>query len=100
MKGSDRLRREPMKQTTLVERLIQIVGPEGVFHQPSDLIVYEYDGSVDGAVETARPAAVTLPTTTEQVAAIVKLAREAGLPVVPRGAGTGLSGGALAKKAE
>jgi glycolate oxidase len=87
-----------MNQTTLIERLIQIVGPEGVFHQPSDLIVYEYDGSVDGAVETARPAAVTLPTTTEQVSAIVKLAREAKLPVVPRGAGTGLSGGAVAQQ--
>src|SRR5918995_5579955 len=87
-----------MDQTTLVERLTHIVGPDGVFHRPSDLIVYEYDGSVDGAVETARPVAVTLPTTTEQVAAIVKLAREANLPVVPRGAGTGLSGGAVAQQ--
>src|ERR687898_2093664 len=63
--------RVSMDQTTLVERLTHIVGPDGVFHRPSDLIVYEYDGSVDGAVETARPVAVTLPTTTEQVAAIV-----------------------------
>src|SRR3954468_24591076 len=87
-----------MDQTNVVERLTQIVGPAGVFHRPSDLIVYEYDGSVDGAVETARPAAVTLPTTTEQVSAIVKLARQAGLPVVARGAGTGLSGGAVAQQ--
>jgi glycolate oxidase len=87
-----------MDQTTLVERLTRIVGPAGVFHRPSDLIVYEYDGSVDGAVETARPAAVTLPTTSEQVSEIVKLAREAKLPVVARGAGTGLSGGAVAQR--
>jgi glycolate oxidase len=87
-----------MDQSLLISRLEAIVGPQGVFHQPSDLIVYEYDGSVDGAVETARPAAVVLPTTTEQVSEVVKLAREAGLPVVPRGAGTGLSGGAVAQR--
>jgi glycolate oxidase len=87
-----------MDQSLLVKRLEAIVGPQSVFHQPSDLIVYEYDGSVDGAVETARPAAVVLPTTTEQVSQIVKLAREAELPVVPRGAGTGLSGGAVAQR--
>jgi glycolate oxidase len=42
-----------------------------------------------------RPRIVVLPATTEEVAACVRLAREAGLPIVPRGAGTGLSGGAL-----
>jgi glycolate oxidase len=87
-----------MDESLLVKRLEAIVGPQSVFHKPSDLIVYEYDGSVDGAVETARPAAVVLPTTTEQVSRIMKLAREADLPVVPRGAGTGLSGGAVAQR--
>ena len=86
-----------MDRASLIERLERIVGPGGVFHRPGDLLVYEYDGSVDGAVETAMPAAVTLPTTTEQVAAIVKLANEVGLPVTARGAGTGLSGGAVAQ---
>lgn len=86
-----------MNHATLIERLGQIVGPKSVFHEIGDLLVYEYDGSVDGAVETARPAAVVLPTTPDQVAEIVKLANEAGLPVVPRGAGTGLSGGAVAQ---
>jgi len=87
-----------MDQSLLVKRLEAIVGPQSVFSRPSDLIVYEYDGSVDGAVDTARPAAVVLPTTTEQVSRIMKLAREANLPVVPRGAGTGLSGGAVAQR--
>lgn len=87
-----------MDRATLIDRLQQIVGPDGVFHRPADLLVYEYDGSVDGAVDTASPAAVTLPTTTEQVASIVKLARQAGLPVTARGAGTGLSGGAVAQR--
>jgi len=87
-----------MNRTELIERLEQITGPGGVFHRPGDLLVYEYDGSVDGAVDTALPAAVALPTTTEQVAAIVRLANESDLPVTARGAGTGLSGGAVAQR--
>jgi glycolate oxidase len=86
-----------MNHATLIERLGRIVGPRSVFHETGDLLVYEYDGSVDGAVETARPAAVVLPTTPQQIAEIVKLANEANLPVTPRGAGTGLSGGAVAQ---
>lgn len=87
-----------MNRATLVDRLERILGPGGVFHRAADLLVYEYDGSVDGAVETAMPAAVALPTSTEQVAAIVRLANEAGMPVTARGAGTGLSGGAVAQQ--
>src|SRR3954467_7803661 len=90
------LEQEPVvDRETLIARLQAIVGADGVFSRPADLLVYEYDGSVDGAVETASPAAVALPTTPEQVAEIVRLAKAAGLPVVARGAGTGLSGGAV-----
>ena len=81
---------------TLVEQLQMAVGADSVFHRPADLLVYEYDGSVEGAVDTAAPIAVVLPRTAEQVAAVVRIAKAAGLPVVPRGAGTGLSGGAVA----
>jgi glycolate oxidase len=81
----------------LVSDLEAVAGPGSVFHNPSDLLVYEYDGSVEGAVDMARPAAVVLPTTPEQVAQVVQIARRAGLPVIPRGAGTGLSGGAVAQ---
>ena len=84
-----------VNRETLVEKLRNIVGRDAVFSRPADLLVYEYDGSVDGAVETAAPSAVALPTTAQQVAEIVLLARQAGLPVVARGAGTGLSGGAV-----
>src|ERR671915_1770293 len=80
---------------TLATKLRGIVGTDAVFSHPAELLVYEYDGSVDGAVETAAPSAVALPTTAQQVADIVLLARQAGLPVVARGAGTGLSGGAV-----
>lgn len=86
-----------MERSRLIDRLVQILGVDGVYHRPADLLVYEYDGSVDGAVDTAAPIAVALPRTTDQVAAVVRLAHELRLPVVARGAGTGLSGGAIAQ---
>ncbi|MBI3894488.1 MAG: FAD-binding protein [Acidobacteria bacterium] len=80
--------------TTLSNELAQIVGSEGVLDRPEDLMLYEYDGSVDRAL----PQAVVFPTTTAQVAALARWAKEKGLPIVGRGAGTGLSGGAVAAK--
>src|SRR3990172_5175113 len=80
-----------MPQSHLVKQLQGIVGAEYVLHAPEDLLVFEYDGSIDKGL----PAAVVFPNSTEEVAAVVRLAREAGQPVVPRGAGTGLSGGAI-----
>lgn len=58
-----------------------------------DLVLYEYDGSV----EKARPELVVFPSSREEVARIVKLAAKHDVPIVGRGAGTGLSGGALAR---
>src|SRR4029079_2510514 len=81
----------------LITDLERVVGADSVFHSPSDLLVYEYDGSVEGAVDLARPVAVVIPRTAQQVAEIVKIGKRAGLPIVPRGAGTGLSGGAVAQ---
>src|ERR1041384_5062373 len=78
----------------LKERLAQIVGPKGDLDRPEDLALYEYDGSVD----KHRPDLVVFPRTTEQVAAIVKLAREFKMPIVGRGAGPGLSGGAIPRE--
>ena len=80
-----------MSQDNLIKQLQRIVGAEYVLHAPEDLLVFEYDGSIDKGL----PAAVVFPKSTEEVAAVVRLAREAGQPVVPRGAGTGLSGGAI-----
>jgi len=54
-------------------------------------MLYEYDASIDRST----PDIVVLPATTEEVAAIVKIAARHNVPVVPRGAGTGLSGGAI-----
>jgi glycolate oxidase len=69
-----------------------IVGERNVIADPTALRTYECDGLLGYRV---RPALVVLPGSTEEVAACVKLARELRMPIVPRGAGTGLSGGAL-----
>ena len=69
------------------------LGKRAILAEPSDLKLYEYDGGVD----KGRPELVVFPRTTEDVVAIVQLAREHKLPIVGRGAGTGLSGGAIAR---
>ncbi len=73
-------------------RLIELLGPRGCLDRPEDLMLYEYDGSVD----KGQPDMVVFPRTTAEVAAVVRIAAEYGTPVVPRGAGTGLSGGSVA----
>lgn len=79
------------KKAELVRELSHLLGSRYVLHSPYDLMLYEYDASI----ERCRPDIVVLPTTTDEVAAIVKLAARYDVPVVPRGAGTGLSGGAI-----
>jgi glycolate oxidase len=69
----------------------KLLGPRGYLSLPEDLTLYEYDGSVD----KARPDLVVFPRSAEDVAAIVRLSKEHNLPIVGRGAGTGLSGGAI-----
>src|SRR5690242_3379026 len=76
----------------VVERLIAIVGDKHVIREPVDLRTYECDALTSFR---AAPSVVVLPASTEEVAAVVRVAVEAGMPIVPRGAGTGLSGGAL-----
>ncbi len=77
----------------LVRDFEKLLGSSCVLYHPEDLLLYEYDGSV----EKGRPDAVVFPTTAEHVSRIVQLAAKHDLPVVGRGAGTGLSGGALAR---
>jgi glycolate dehydrogenase FAD-linked subunit len=76
----------------VADRMAAIVGESHCLRDPAQLSTYECDGLTSLRV---RPDLVVLPASTEEVAAVVRLAREAGLPIVPRGAGTGLSGGAL-----
>src|ERR1700716_1058957 len=76
----------------MIDRLRDIVGPAALLHSPSDLVVYECDGYT---IEKNKPDVVVFPTTTEQVAAIVRECVAADVPFLPRGAGTSLAGGCL-----
>jgi glycolate oxidase len=75
----------------LYGRLRQAVGDENVKTEREDLAVYSFDAYTEGAL----PKAVVIPSDTRQVSAVVKIARDCGEPVIARGAGTGLCGGAV-----
>jgi glycolate oxidase len=76
---------------TVAEELRRVVGRDWVIDSPNDLRIFERDGSIEGAA----PDAVVLASSTDEVAGVMKVAARHGVPVVPRGAGTGLSGGAV-----
>ncbi len=76
----------------LLERLASICGRENVLSAPEDLMVFEYDAGFD----RSSPSAVVVPGTAAEVSAVVRAARDAGVAIVPRGAGTGLAGGTVA----
>ncbi|MFV9507278.1 MAG: FAD-binding oxidoreductase [Oscillochloridaceae bacterium umkhey_bin13] len=80
-----------MQRAQLIEDLRRIVGPKGIVADPAALMTYDADGCV---MDIGDPQVVVVPTTAEQVSAVVRVAARYGLPIVPRGAGTGLSGGA------
>ncbi|HEY9163556.1 MAG TPA: FAD-linked oxidase C-terminal domain-containing protein [Magnetovibrio sp.] len=80
------------KRAQIVKRLRAIVPGEGVIADEDELKVFECDGLM---AYKQLPMVVVLPETTEQVSQILKTCHELGVKVVPRGAGTGLSGGAL-----
>ena len=77
--------------SSILRSIEAIVGSRYCLHSAADLVLYEYDGGVD----KARPDVVALPRSTEEVSALVKLANKLNIPVVGRGAGTGLSGGSI-----
>jgi glycolate oxidase len=77
----------------LVDALRAIVGPEHVLAGEQELLVYECDAYT---LEKHPPGVVVLPKSTEEVVAIVKLCAQHKLPIIPRGAGTSLSGAVLA----
>ena len=85
---SDRLE----KREGLVRRLLDALGDEQVIHRDADLVVYECDAL---SAYRQRPMAVVLPRATDEVSTAMRLCSEEGIPIVPWGAGTGLSGGAL-----
>jgi FAD/FMN-containing dehydrogenase len=76
----------------LLDALRAVVGASRVLSRPEELFVYECDGLT---VHTGRPTAVAFPREAHEVQGLVRACRANGVPFVPRGAGTGLSGGAL-----
>src|SRR5271166_6592548 len=77
---------------TALTELAAVVGTKHCIVDPSALHTYESDGLAGFRV---RPLAAVLPASTAEVSRVLRVAHARGLPVVPRGAGTGLSGGAL-----
>ncbi len=84
----------PLAAPDLASRLAAIVGERRVLARPSELRSYESDG-LPGY--HARPALAVFPGTRDETIAVVRLLAELDAPFVARGAGTGLSGGALAE---
>src|SRR5437764_9467333 len=83
--------RAGLRGAELAGALRDLLGAEKVLWAREDLLLYEYDGAVD----IATPDAVVLPNETADVAKLARFCAEHGVPLVPRGAGTGLSGGAI-----
>src|SRR5512142_633050 len=82
-----------MSFAAVLQELRHIVGPGSVLDRPEDVMLYEFDAGLS----TGTPRAVAFPETTEQVSRICRLASRERVSLVPRGSGTGLSGGSIAR---
>ncbi len=80
------------KRSRVIERLAAVVAPETLITDEAECRAYECDALT---VYRCIPMAVVLPGSTQEVAAILGICHEEGVPVVPRGAGTSLAGGSL-----
>lgn len=69
-----------------------LLGERAVLDRPEDVLVYEYDYGLDRAA----PDLVVFPSSAEEVAAVARMAHRRGVPLVARGAGTGIAGGVVA----
>ena len=85
-----------MDKTAIKNELVKMLGRDKVLTEDLDLMYYSYDSSFLTKLEPANPTAVVLPRSTEDVSQVMRLAYENDIPVVPRGAGTGETGGCVA----
>jgi len=77
--------------SVLSERLIEALGADAVYTEPEDLAVYAFDAYSEDRL----PSAAVVPKDVREVTQVVRIANECGEPIVARGAGTGLCGGAV-----
>ncbi len=80
------------RKARVVERLLTVLPQDAVIHEPSETRVYECDALT---AYKCPPMLAVLPASTEEVSAVLKICQQEGVPVVPRGSGTSLAGGAL-----
>ena len=90
--GADTHAQQRARQIEVVAALAQVLPAHAILSRLEDTVPYECDGLT---AYRARPLAVVLPETEAQVAAVLKVCQGLAVPVVARGAGTGLSGGAM-----
>ena len=80
------------RKARIVDRLLEVLPQDAVIHDENEVRAYECDAL---AAYRCPPLVAVLPRTTAEVAAVLRLCLAEGVPVVPRGAGTSLAGGAL-----
>jgi FAD/FMN-containing dehydrogenase len=80
-------------QKAMLDSLKTVLAPRQIITDPLELVTYE----IDAALDRGRPDGVVFPTTADEVVRLVNWARAQHLPLIARGAGTGLSGGAVAE---
>lgn len=80
------------RRSVIIDDLKELLPPDGLVHEPRSLVPFETDAFVS---YRRVPLAVALPRTTAEVSAVLKYCHKYSIPVVPRGAGTSLSGGAI-----
>jgi glycolate oxidase len=80
------------RKSGLVERLKQVLPMDAIIHDPAETRVYECDALT---AYKCPPLVAVLPRSTNEVSAVLRICHQEGVPVVPRGAGTSLAGGAL-----
>ncbi len=85
-----------MDTSQLKQELVQLLGKDKVLTQDLDLMYYSYDSSFLTKLEPAPPNAVVFPKSTQDVQKVVEFAYQNRINIVPRGAGTGETGGCIA----
>ena len=86
------------ERAELIRALAGVVGDAHVVSDPAGLSVYQYDASDEAIAGIHQPLVAVLPATAEEVRDVTRVAVACGLPIVARGAGTGLAGGAIASR--